>query len=117
MVANLASLVLPGIDVHVLILDTLAQLLADKHVVKSLAVAVKQVCVSLCHGDLGSIVNVNETRGLDESLDRCNIGELVEVASHDNVSLTVLLEDLSNEVLEVVSLTLDGNEGFKNLQQ
>ena len=110
-VANLARLVLPGVDVHVLILDTLAQLLADEHVVKSLAVAVKQVCVSLCHGDLGSIVNVNETRGLDESLDRCNIGELVEVASHDNVSLTVLLEDLSDEVLEVVSLTLSGKKG------
>jgi hypothetical protein len=72
-------------------------------VVKSLAVAVEQVCVSLCHGDLGSVVNVDETRGLDESLDGCNIGELVEVTSRDNVSLAVLLEDLCNEVLEVVS--------------
>ena len=111
MVANLTRLVLPGVDVHVLILDTLAQLLADEHVVKGLAVAVKQVRVSLCHGDLGSIVNVNETRSLDESLDRCNIGELVEVTSHDNVSLTVLLEDLSNEVLKVVSIILSGKKG------
>lgn len=110
-VANLARLVLPSVDVHVLVLDALAQLLADKHVVKSLTVAVKQVCVSLCHGDLGGVVNVDEARGLDESLDGCNIGELVEVTSHDNVSLAVLLEDLSNEVLRFVSLTLGGKEG------
>jgi hypothetical protein len=103
MVTDLARRILPSVDVHMLILDALAQLLANKHVVKSLAVAVEQVCVSLRHGNLGGLVNINETRGLDESLDWLNVGKLVKVTSHNNVSLFVLLEDLRNKFLQIVS--------------
>lgn len=99
MVADLTLLVLPSVDVHVLILDTLLQLLADEHVVKSLAVAVEQVCVSLRHGDLSGVVNINKTRGLNESVNGRDISKLVEVASYDNVGLLILLKDLGNEVL------------------
>lgn len=104
-VTDLARRVLPSVDVHVLVLDALAQFLADEHVVKRLTVAVEQVCVSLRHGDLGGIVNINETGGLDESIDWFNVGKLVKVTSHNNVSLLVLLEDLCNEILQNVSLS------------
>jgi hypothetical protein len=74
-----------------LVLDALAKLLADKHVVQSLAVAIKQISVSLCRRDLGSVVNVHKARSLDESLNGRNAGELVEVTSGDDVGLLVLL--------------------------
>jgi hypothetical protein len=103
MVTDLTRRVLPSVDVQMLVLDALAKLLADKHVVQSLAVAIKQIRVSLCRGDLGSVVNVHKARSLDESLNGCNVGELVEVTGGDDVSLLVLLEDLRNEFLNIVS--------------
>ena len=103
MVANLARLVLPSVDVHMLILDAIAQFLADKHVVKSLAVGVKQICVSLSLRDLRSIVKINEARRLDKGLDWRNLGELVKVTSSNNMRLAVLLEDLGNKVLQMLA--------------
>lgn len=102
-VTDLTRLVLPSVDVQMLVLDALAELLADKHMVQSLAVAVKQIRVSLCRGDLGSFVSVHKAGSLDESLNGRNVGELVEVTGSDDVGLGVLLEDLRNEFLNIVS--------------
>lgn len=89
-----------------LILDAPAQLLADIHMIQSLAVAVKEICVSLCLRDLGSLININKTGCLDESLEGCNGGKFVKVTGGNDVSLFVLLEDLCNKVLQVVSWVL-----------
>lgn len=106
MVANLARLVLPSVDVQMLILDALAQLLADKHVVKCLAVRVKEICVTLSLRDLGSVVKINEARLLDKGSDWRNLGELVKVTSSNNVCLAVLLEDLGNKVLQPLAKSI-----------
>ena len=103
MVANLARLVLPSVDVHMLILDAVTQFLADKHVVKRLAVGVKEICVALSLRDLGSIVKINKARLLDKGSDWRNLGELVEVTSSNDMRLAVLLEDLGNKVLQTLA--------------
>jgi hypothetical protein len=106
MIADLTSLVLPSVDMKMLILDAPAQLLADVHMVQSLAIAVEEICVSLCLRDFGGLVNINKTGCLDESLKGRNGSEFVKVTSGNDVGLSVLLEDFCNKVLQVVSWVL-----------
>ena len=99
MIANLVVIVLPSIEMHMLILGTARRSRAHIHVVKSLAVQVKEVRISLVGGDVGDLVQVREAGLVGEDLKGLDLDEVVEVAGCDDIGLGILLEDLGDEVL------------------
>lgn len=99
MIADLVVIVLPGVEVHVLILGRATGSRAHVHVVQGLAVHVEEVGVAFVDGDLGNLVEVREAGLVGEDLQGLNLDEVVEVAGSDDVGLGVLLEDLGDEAL------------------
>lgn len=102
-VADLAGVRLPGVEVEVLKLGVLAEGLAGVHVVEGLAVHVKQVAVALLGRGVDHVVHVHEARLLGKDAHRLDLGKLVKVARGDDARLGVPGEDLGNEGLVYVS--------------
>lgn len=99
-VADLVVVVLPRVEVEVLVLGTLAEGRADKHVVEGLGVLVEEVSVALLNRHVNDVIHVDEARDLLKDLDGVDLDELVEVTSDDDTGGRVLLEDLGNEILK-----------------
>lgn len=99
MIANLIIIVLPSIEMHMLILGTAPRGRAHIHVVKSLAVHVKEVRIPLVGGDIGDLVQVCEAGLVGEDLQGLDLDEVVEVAGCNDVGLGILLKDLGDEPL------------------
>jgi hypothetical protein len=78
--------------------------LADEHVIKLLAVHVKEICVPLKLRNVRSFIEIPQVGDLFEVLDRLDKGELVKVTSDDDLGLLVLGEDVGNKLLCDVSL-------------
>ena len=93
MVADLRRLVHPRIDVDVLVLGMLLYGIRDEHMVQLLGVHIENVGVALDGLDAHDGVQVTEPRNGDVALEWGDRGELIEVASGDDLSLLVLIED------------------------
>jgi transcription initiation factor IIE alpha subunit len=65
-IADLGGLGHPCVDMHMLVLCVLLQRFADEHVVELLCVHVEQVRVALELVDARDLVEITETRYLDE---------------------------------------------------
>ena len=98
-IADLAVIVLPGVEMHVLIPDVASSSWTHVHVVEGLAVHVEEVGVALADGDLSNLVEVSEAGHVGEDPQRLNLDKVVEVSGGDDVRLGVLREDLGDEVL------------------
>jgi hypothetical protein len=102
-VRNLLSLGHPSVDVDVLVLCLWLESLADEHMIKLLAVHVKEICIPLKLRNVCSFVEIPQVGYLFENIDRLDKGELVKVTSDDDIGLLVLSEDVSNKYLCNVS--------------
>lgn len=102
MVRHLAIVGLPSVQVHVLVLATLANAWAHVHVIERLAVHVEQVGVALDGFDANNLIKLSQTRLGGKECHGLNLGKFVKVTSCDDTGLGVLVENLSNEVLEHV---------------
>jgi len=88
---------------NVLVLCLWFESLADKHVIKLLAVHVEEVSISLELRDVRSLVKISEIGDLLEVLERLDKGKLVEVASDDDLSVLILGKDVGNKLLCLMS--------------
>jgi hypothetical protein len=104
MVRDWLSLGHPSVDVNMLVLCLWLESLADEHVIKLLAVHVKEICIPLKLRNVCSFVENSQVGYLFEVFDRLDKGELVEVTSDDDLGLLVLSEDVGNKFLCDVSL-------------
>lgn len=99
MVADLVIVILPGIQMQMLILGVPVQSLAYIHVIQLLGVHVKQIRVSLHGINSNNFVKISEAGYRGECGERVDLGVLVEVTSHEDISRRILTEDLGDEFL------------------
>lgn len=78
--------------------------LTDEHVVKLLAVHVKEVSISFELRDICGLVEISQVGDLLEILEWFDKGKLVEVTSDDDLGLLVFSKDFGNKFLYTVSI-------------
>lgn len=77
--------------------------LADKHVIKLLAVHVEEVSIFLKLRDIRSLIEISEIGDLLEVLERLDKGKLVEVTSDNDLGVLILGKDVGNKLLCLMS--------------
>ena len=89
----------PGVHMNMVNLDTpFPQRRRNEHLVESLRVLVEDVTVPLILWDISGDVNVGKV-GVERSVNRACLVELVEVTSNDDIGLRVFREDSLDEAL------------------